>query len=92
MHICTCSRCGSKTCTDPGGSQHRGQFVTRQTQLKHHLLDAQPSLLDSSRHEGSPEPEDALDGQVSKEDQWIKSDEAFKELQLDGCDPSLTGK
>ncbi|KAG0149625.1 hypothetical protein CROQUDRAFT_303154 [Cronartium quercuum f. sp. fusiforme G11] len=55
MFICTCSSCVTKRCTDKDGKSQPGQFISRETQLKHHCADLEGSQdhLSSSR-ESSP--------------------------------------
>ncbi|KAG0140978.1 hypothetical protein CROQUDRAFT_664421 [Cronartium quercuum f. sp. fusiforme G11] len=70
MIICTCSRCVLKRCTDEDGNSRPGQFVSHETQLKHHCADLKDSQGDSSRsRKSSPEREtDNLEDLLKKQE------------------------
>ncbi|KAG0147844.1 hypothetical protein CROQUDRAFT_655637 [Cronartium quercuum f. sp. fusiforme G11] len=70
MIICTCSHCILKRCTDEDGNSRPDQFVSRETQLKHHRTDLKDSQDDSSRsRKSSPEHEtDNLEDLLKKQE------------------------
>lgn len=89
MYLCTCSICVAQTCIDKDGNEQYRQFVSCQLQLKHYRADVQDPSPHGSTREATPEPKTLRDDH-DNQDETLNA--TFEALQLDGRDPSMTGK